>query len=109
MTAPTIGPPIGVEPWKATNQSDMTRPRIAGSERSCNVALPTDMNTTEPAPTNVMAISSRARVGAMVARVIAMPYAVTEITSSRAPVRPRVARTSPPTTAPIPMAAVMKP
>jgi hypothetical protein len=26
-----IGPPIGVEPWKATNHSDITRPRIVGS------------------------------------------------------------------------------
>jgi hypothetical protein len=25
-----IGPPIGVDPWKATNHSDITRPRIEG-------------------------------------------------------------------------------
>jgi hypothetical protein len=31
ITQPTIGPPIGVDPWKATNHSAITRPRIAGS------------------------------------------------------------------------------
>ncbi len=44
MIQPTIGPPIGVEPWKATNHSDITRPRISGSEFSCRVELPVDMN-----------------------------------------------------------------
>ncbi len=34
MIAPTIGPPIGVEPWKATNHSDITRPRISGAALS---------------------------------------------------------------------------
>ncbi len=34
ITAPTIGPPIGVEPWKATNHSDITRPRIDGAALS---------------------------------------------------------------------------
>ena len=34
ITQPMIGPPIGVEPWKATNQSDMTLPRIVGVDVS---------------------------------------------------------------------------
>ena len=44
MTPPMIGPPIGVEPWKATNHSDMTRPRIEGSAVSWSVEFPVDMN-----------------------------------------------------------------
>ena len=40
ITQPTIGPPIGVEPWKATNQNDITRPRMSGRAVSCSVELP---------------------------------------------------------------------
>ena len=34
ISPPTIGPPIGVDPWKATNHSDITRPRISGAAPS---------------------------------------------------------------------------
>ena len=98
-----------MEPWKATNHSAITRPRIAGSDRSCRVALPADMNTTEAPPTNAMAISSVTRSGATVASVSAMPKANTAMINSRTPVRPRLASTRPQITAPTPIAAVMKP
>ena len=64
MVAPTIGPPIGVEPWKATNHSDITRPRIAGSAVSCSVELPVAMNEMLAPPASASAISSSGRVGA---------------------------------------------
>ena len=109
ITQPTIGPPIGVEPWKATNQSAITRPRIDGSAPSCRVELPVDMKEMLAAPTNPSATSSNARFGASVASVIAAPKAAEATTSVRMPVFPRAATTRPPATAPSPIAAVMKP
>lgn len=109
ITAPMIGLPIGVEPWKATNHSAITRPRMAGSARICSVALPTDMNTTEAPPTSAIATSSKPRSGASVAQVMAIAKANTATVSRCTPVRPRLASTNPLTTAPTPIAAVMKP
>ena len=54
IRAPMAGPPIGVEPWKATNHSAITRPRIVGSAPSCSVELPVDMNAIEQAPTSAI-------------------------------------------------------
>ena len=68
MTPPTSGPPIGVEPWKATNHSDITRPRISGSAVSWSVELPVDMNEMLAPPTSASANSSKPSVGATVAR-----------------------------------------
>ncbi len=109
ITAPTIGPPIGVEPWNATNHSDITRPRISGAAPSCRVELPVDMNVMLAAPTNASATSSSASVGAPVARPIATLNAEAASTSGRSPVLPRAAISRPPATAPTPIAAVMKP
>ena len=103
------GPPIGVEPWNATNHSDITRPRIAGAAVSWRVAFPVAMKVMLAAPAAASATSSTPRVGASVAPAIATPNAPAARTSGLVPVRPRVATTSPPATAPIPIAAVMKP
>jgi hypothetical protein len=103
------GPPIGVEPWKATNHKDITRPRISGAEVSCKVELPVDMNEMLAPPARPSAISSRSRLGASVANVIATANPNAAITSGRRPVLPRAATSSPPATAPMPIAAVMKP
>ena len=62
-STPTSGPPIGVEPWKATNHSDITRPRISGAELSCSVELPVDMKAMLPAPASASASSSSAQGG----------------------------------------------
>jgi hypothetical protein len=70
---PTIGPPIGVEPWKATNHSDITRPRIDGSAPRWSVELPVDMKVMLVAPARARATSSSARLGAIVASVIVTP------------------------------------
>ena len=43
---PMRGPPMGVDPRKATDHSAMTRPRICGSVASCRVELPMDRNET---------------------------------------------------------------
>jgi hypothetical protein len=109
ITAPTIGPPIGVEPWKATNHSDITRPRIFGSAPSWRVELPLDMNAMLAAPTRPRAISSVARLGASAATAIAAPKAPAASTRTGSPVLPRAATTRPPPTAPTPIAEVMKP
>src|SRR3954454_22032752 len=50
MTTPMTGPPIGVDPWKPTNHSAITRPRIAGAEFSWSVELQIAMNETLAAP-----------------------------------------------------------
>ena len=107
--APTIGPPIGVDPITATVHSAMTRPRIRGSAASCSVLLPLDMQPTLVAPTNSSATSSSSRVGAKAAARMAAPNAIEELTRERTPTRPRAAIHSPPPTAPTPIAAVMKP
>ena len=57
ITQPTIGPPIGVEPWKATNHSAITRPRIDGAADSCSVELAVAMKEMLAAPTNPSATS----------------------------------------------------
>jgi hypothetical protein len=109
MSAPMAGPPIGVEPWKATNQRDMTRPRMAGSAVSCRVELPVDMKVMLAAPARESAASSNPSVGATVARAMATPNPVAAIVSGLSPVLPLAAMNRPPMTAPTPMAAVMKP
>ena len=72
MTQPMIGPPIGVEPWKATNHSDMTLPRIDGAAPSWSVELPVAMNAMLAAPASASAKSSRARLGASAASATAV-------------------------------------
>ena len=109
MINPTTGPPTGVEPWNATNHSDITRPRIAGSAASWRVELPVDMNVMLAPPANASAASSSAIVGAALASAIATANTNAASTSGRSPVLPRAATSSPPATAPTPIAAVMKP
>jgi hypothetical protein len=82
---------------------------MLGSAVSWRVAFPVDMNEMLAAPTNASATSSSASTGATVASDIATPKPVAATTSGHVPVRPRVATTSPPATAPKPIAAVMKP
>ena len=103
------GPPIGVDPWKATNHRLITRPRIEGSAASCSVELPVAMNEMLAQPTSARAASSIGKVGASAASMIAAPKATAASTSGRSPVRPIAATTSPPATAPAPIAAVMNP
>jgi hypothetical protein len=87
----------------------MTLPRIAGSALSCSVEFPVDMNAMLVAPAHASAISSSASVGAALASAIATPNAHAARVRGRSPVLPRAATSSPPPTAPIPIAAVMKP
>ena len=60
---PTMGPPIGVLPRKATVHSAMTRPRICGSALSCSVVLARARNVMLAAPTNTRDTTATGRVG----------------------------------------------
>src|ERR1700690_3638022 len=52
---PTIGPPMVVEPRKAIDQNDITRPRICGELSSCNMLLPIEEKLIELIPTKTKA------------------------------------------------------
>jgi hypothetical protein len=52
MIQPIAGPPTGVDPWKATCHSPITRPRMLGSALSWIVELPIAMKETLAQPTN---------------------------------------------------------
>jgi hypothetical protein len=73
------------------------------------VELPVDMNVMLAPPANASAASSSPSVGATVAQPIAIPNTAAPSTSGRRPVLPRAATSRPPATAPMPIAAVMKP
>jgi hypothetical protein len=103
------GPPTGVEPWKATNHSDITRPRISGSAASWRVELPVAMNVMLAPPANARAASSSPSDGATVASATATPNIAAARTSGCSPVVPRAATRRPPAIAPTPIAAVMNP
>ena len=91
LTAPAIGPPIGVEPMNATAHSAITRPRICGAAASCSELLPFDRNDTLAAPTASIATSSSGRFGAADARSRTTPKTADDVTIARTPVRPRAA------------------
>ena len=108
---PTSGPPIGVEPRKATDHSDMTRPRMDGSDSSCRVELPRERNVTEQAPTKQQDHRlHRQRGGQRAASSTATPNTAAV---RHQPLRARraagPAAIRPPTTAPMPMQAVRNP
>ena len=111
ITAPTIGPPIGVEPWNETNHSDITRPRISGAEPQLQGRVADRHERHARAADEASATSSTARSGASVASTHRDAEAERRRAPAAAvPVRAAGRRsTRPPTTAPIPIAAVMKP
>ncbi len=80
-----------------------------GAAVSCNVEFPPDMKAMLAPPTSARANSSVSRPGAPAASARTAPNATHAATSIGTPVRPRAATSSPPTTAPTPIAAVMKP
>jgi hypothetical protein len=100
---------MGVEPMNATDHSDITRPRMAGSEDSCRVVLPSDKNVTDPAPTNNRATFSLHEFGATAANPIATPKNRAAQVRAEDLVERRDAAMRPPTTAPIPTHAVSTP
>ena len=91
-----IGPPIGVEPRKATVQRAITRPRISGGVWvwSTELALVTKIEPLAPIGTT----SSRAtgRFGASAATVIVTPNAHAASVTYRKPIDSRLADTSEP-------------
>ncbi len=93
----------------ATDHSAMTRPRICGAVANCRVEFPIDRNETLQYPTRASATNATLSTGARAAKTSATPKATEASTMARRPVRPRAAVTKPPTTAPIPMAAVITP
>ncbi len=91
LTAPAIGPPIGVDPRNATAHNAITRPRICGAAASCSELLPFDRNDTLAAPTASIATISSGNVGAADARSSTTPNTADDVTIARMPVRPRAA------------------
>jgi hypothetical protein len=63
MSTPMSGPPIGVVPWNATDQSAITRPLMDGVELSWRVELTVELKVTLAQPAIAMAPNSRARLG----------------------------------------------
>ena len=106
---PISGPPTGVVPRNATAHNAMTRPRICGAAVICSVALPTERNQTLAAPTSSSEAAAVCTVGEIAVRAVDRPNAADDSTSGWMPVARRLALTSPPTTAPTPMADVIAP
>ncbi len=73
------------------------------------VELPVAMKETLAQPTNSMAAYATPMAGAAAQAMMASPKPVPAMIIERSPVRPRAAVNSPPTTAPMPIAAVRKP
>ena len=63
-TSPTIGPPIGVDPAKATAHRAMTLPRISGEVSVCKVTLPKEAKHTAKNPTADNRTTAENNVGA---------------------------------------------
>ena len=106
LIAPMTGAPMGVLPRKAMAKRAMTRPRMAGSARSCMVAFAVAMNEMLHAPmknraTRVTADPRRQRHGQD-----GEAEGDADDASIRADGRLRWATGRPPSTAPVPMAAV---
>ncbi len=104
-----IGPPIGVEPRKATDHSAMTRPRICGSEASCTVLEPCDRVAMLTAADEGDRDQFERQVRGHGRRGDADAEPDAGADQDRAPVLPRAATQRPPTIAPAPIAEVMKP
>lgn len=73
------------------------------------VEFPTLMNETLAQPTKSSPTRATPSAGASAVKRIAIPNPRQETIIGRSPVRPRAAVNSPPSTAPIPIEAVMKP
>src|SRR5581483_5938156 len=98
-----IGPPTGVDPRKATDHSDITRPRISGAASSWSMVLPSARNVIDAAPTATRAASSAPRPGATAEARMTAPKTTDD--QPRVESRParRPAVHNPPATAPAPM------
>jgi hypothetical protein len=104
--APTIGPPRGVLPMNAIDQSAIVRPRKLGSLASWMVELPVARKLTLAPPTRHIATTATARSGESAATSIAAANASAVRTRGLSPVPPPRAAARPPRIAPIPMAEV---
>ncbi len=94
---------------KATDHSAITRPRNWGSLRSWSVLALVDMNAVDAAPTPRRSPSSTGSDGASAAPAIAAPKTRHRTDRVRSPTVRRLLTSRPPATAPVPIAAVMKP
>ena len=79
---------------------------MAGSARSWRVALAVAMNEIEPTPISTRAARATASLGAAATATIMIPKKIPILLSSAVDGRLRWATSSPPITAPQPMAAV---
>ena len=100
------GAPTTVDPKKPIVHSDITRPRILGALSSWRIVLVSEVNETENAPTSAMATMARSSVGDTATTIIATPNSSDAVVRLVIAERLRPAATSPPTTAPAPIAAI---
>ena len=70
---PTMGTPTVVDPRKAIDQNDITRPRICGELSSCNRLLPIEEKLMEVIPTNTKAKPVSNKLGMNAAAKTAKP------------------------------------
>jgi hypothetical protein len=103
---PTSGAPIGVEPRKTTEYSDITRPREGPSAASCSDELTPAANVTLAAPSGARIRACSRSVGASAASSSAMPNSAAEPASSPGVTRLRAPDASAPHTEPMPIAVV---
>ena len=94
--APRSGPPIGVLPRKTIAWSASTRPRIAGSARTCTIAVDAVMNAMLVQPTATPIGNAIPRFGAAASTSIATPNPPDAmITSCTATLRRRALNNAP--------------
>src|SRR3954447_4079053 len=101
---PASGAPIGVVPRNTMPNSAMTRPRMAGVACACSSEFDVEMNTVLAMPTGTIASSAQGYVGMRASKTTPAPNAAAPAVIKRSPTEPRNAMTSPPPTAPSPMA-----
>ena len=97
-----------VEPRNATDQKDMTRPRMWGALDSCRTLLPSEEKLIEQIPTKTKANPVSSNVGMKAAARTAAPNKSEALTSLYGVIPLRLAKKRPPKAAPTPIEAVRK-
>ena len=100
---------MGVLPRKATANRAMTRPRMAGSERSCSVEFDMAMKAMLAPPMTTRSATATTRLGATATPRMRRPNARAALVRPIDVGRSRLATARPPTTAPAAMHEVIRP
>jgi hypothetical protein len=105
-TQPTSGAPIGVEPRKTTEYSDITRPREGPSAASWSDEFTPAANVTLAAPSGARISACVSSVGASAASSSAIPNRAADPANRPGVTRLRAPEASAPQTEPMPIAVV---